>query len=209
LFEVDCGCGFSNALRPLDCEPSDEQRFYETLLAALVAHGTNLGIVSMADSAEGITVDRLQDITRTCLREEAIRAANAILVNYIRRLKISDYWGDGRNSSSDGQRFGVQGSSLLASFYPRYFGYYDRAVTVYTHLSNQFSVFNTEAISCAEREALYVLDGLLRNESKQMNRLKKKEEAPPVTTKECPKCYSIIPMKATRCPNCTSELQVT
>jgi large conductance mechanosensitive channel len=44
---------------------------------------------------------------------------------------------------------------------------------------------------------------------KQMNRLKKKEEAPPVTTKECPKCYSIIPMKATRCPNCTSELQVT
>jgi len=165
LFEVDGWCGFSNALRPLDREPSDVQRFFETRLAALVAHGTNLGIVVMADSAEGMTVDRLQDITRTCLREDAIRAANAILVNYIRRLKISDYWGDGRSSSSDGQRCGVQGSSLLASFYPRYFGYYDRAVTVYTHLSNQFSVFNTEVISCAEREALYVLDGLLRNES--------------------------------------------
>lgn len=42
---------------------------------------------------------------------------------------------------------------------------------------------------------------------RQMNRFKKKEEAPPVTTKECPKCYSNIPIKATRCPNCTSELQ--
>jgi large conductance mechanosensitive channel len=42
---------------------------------------------------------------------------------------------------------------------------------------------------------------------KQINRLKKKEEAPPVTTKECPKCYSTIPLKATRCPHCTSELQ--
>ena len=44
---------------------------------------------------------------------------------------------------------------------------------------------------------------------KQMNRLKKKEEAPPAapTTKACPKCYSTIPIKATRCPNCTSELQ--
>jgi large conductance mechanosensitive channel len=44
---------------------------------------------------------------------------------------------------------------------------------------------------------------------KQMNRLKKKAEAPPAvpTAKECPKCYSTIPLKATRCPNCTSELQ--
>lgn len=43
---------------------------------------------------------------------------------------------------------------------------------------------------------------------KQMNRLKRKEEAPPPvpTTKECPKCFSTIPIKATRCPNCTSEL---
>lgn len=26
------------------------------------------------------------------------------------------------------------------------------------------------------------------------------------TTKECPYCYSCIPIKATKCPNCTSEL---
>ena len=66
-------------------------------------------------------------------------------------------------ASSDGQRFGVRESSLLATFYPRYFGYYERAVSVYTHLSNQWSVFSTQVISCAEREALYVLDGLLDN----------------------------------------------
>jgi large conductance mechanosensitive channel len=27
------------------------------------------------------------------------------------------------------------------------------------------------------------------------------------TTKECPYCFSQIPLKATRCPNCTSELR--
>lgn len=27
------------------------------------------------------------------------------------------------------------------------------------------------------------------------------------TTKECPYCFSSIPIKATRCPNCTSELK--
>lgn len=39
-----------------------------------------------------------------------------------------------------------------------------------------------------------------------MNRLKKKEPTTP-TTKECQYCFTTIPLKATRCPNCTSELK--
>lgn len=44
---------------------------------------------------------------------------------------------------------------------------------------------------------------------KQMNRFKKNEKLPAAepTTKECPKCFTAIPIKATRCPHCTSELQ--
>ena len=39
-------------------------------------------------------------------------------------------------------------------------------------------------------------------------RLQKKEEPAPAdpTTKDCPFCYSAIPVKATRCPQCTSQL---
>ncbi|MDX2511410.1 MAG: MscL family protein, partial [Desulfobacterales bacterium] len=46
---------------------------------------------------------------------------------------------------------------------------------------------------------------------KNLNKLKREEEAPPEepTTKECPHCFSEIPIKATRCGFCTSELQVT
>ncbi len=41
-----------------------------------------------------------------------------------------------------------------------------------------------------------------------MNRFTKKEEAPEpeATTKECQYCYSTIPIQATRCGHCTSEL---
>jgi large conductance mechanosensitive channel len=44
-----------------------------------------------------------------------------------------------------------------------------------------------------------------------INRLRREEEAPPEepTTKECPYCLSTIPIKATRCAHCTSELPVT
>jgi large conductance mechanosensitive channel len=43
---------------------------------------------------------------------------------------------------------------------------------------------------------------------KGVNRMKREEVAPPAepTTKECPFCLSTIPLKATRCPHCTSEL---
>lgn len=41
-----------------------------------------------------------------------------------------------------------------------------------------------------------------------VNQLQKGEETPPAepTTKECVYCLSTIPIKATRCPHCTSEL---
>jgi large conductance mechanosensitive channel len=46
---------------------------------------------------------------------------------------------------------------------------------------------------------------------KNVNRLKRQQEAPPAApvTKECPYCYSVIPVKATRCAHCTSELKGT
>jgi large conductance mechanosensitive channel len=43
---------------------------------------------------------------------------------------------------------------------------------------------------------------------RNMNKLKRKEEAeePAPTTKDCPLCVSSIPIKATRCAHCTSDL---
>ncbi len=53
-----------------------------------------------------------------------------------------------------------------------------------------------------------------------INRLKEREQeaaqatpaepapAPAPTTKECPHCFSTIPIKATRCPQCTSQLEL-
>jgi large conductance mechanosensitive channel len=42
-----------------------------------------------------------------------------------------------------------------------------------------------------------------------VNKLKREEVAPPAapTTKDCPYCFSKVPIPATRCPNCTSELK--
>ena len=50
---------------------------------------------------------------------------------------------------------------------------------------------------------------VVRPIAKMNERQKAKETAAPAapTTKECPFCFTQIPLKATRCPNCTSELK--
>lgn len=43
---------------------------------------------------------------------------------------------------------------------------------------------------------------------RQVNKLEKPVEKPgQPSTKDCPYCFSAIPLKATRCPACTSELE--
>ena len=42
---------------------------------------------------------------------------------------------------------------------------------------------------------------------KNVNRFKKIPPPPDPTTKECPFCFTSIPIKATRCPHCTTELK--
>jgi TnpA family transposase len=90
--------------------------------AALIALGTNLGIAAMGHNAEGVSVDMPQHVSPWFLREETLRAANDVLVDYHNRLDLSLVWGDGTRSSSDGQRFGVPASSPLGVLDPRYFG---------------------------------------------------------------------------------------
>ena len=53
----------------------------------------------------------------------------------------------------------------------------------------------------------FILFCLMRIVNKAVSFGKKKEEPAAPTTKECPYCLSQIPIKATRCPHCTSEVE--
>jgi len=165
LQDVDEWCGFTRAFQPLGGYTPRDKDPYRSLLAALIAHGTNLGLAAMSQSVDDLTAEMLQDTSRWFLRDETLKAANTILVDYHHSLPLSRVWGDGSRSSSDGQRFMVQRDSLLGSVYPRYFGYYDRALALYTHTADQHSVYGTQVIACVPREAGYVLGGILDNDT--------------------------------------------
>ena len=163
LMEVDQMTHYSRHFVPLQQHQSRPNEFYKSLIATIISQATNLGVVSMSSSVKGVTVDMLRHVLHYYLREETLTSASAQIVNCHHELPLSSVYGSGTLSSSDAQRFKIRADSLLASYYPRYYGYYEKAIGIYTHVSDQYSVFSTKIISCSPREALYVLDGLLEN----------------------------------------------
>jgi TnpA family transposase len=115
----------------------------------------------MAQMAE-IPADRLAWCTTWYLRAETLTAATNALVNFHHRLPLSQHWGGGTLSSSDGQRIPVAGKIRQATALPRYFRH--QGVTFYSWTSDQLSQYGTKVIPATVRDATSVLDAILDNE---------------------------------------------
>ena len=164
LAEAASLSGCLNGLTPFYEQDRAPKFPLKPLLAAILAHATNIGLFGMGSSAAGISIESLTHASSVYLRPETIKETNRLLVNHYLSYPVSDEMTDGRYSTSDAQRFPIERKFFLSSFYPRYYGYYEKAISVYTHVSKG-GVFGTQVISTGEREASYVLTGLLENDT--------------------------------------------
>jgi TnpA family transposase len=117
----------------------------------------------MAQSA-GLDYQALWWVANNYLREETLKRATVRLVNYQHKQWLASYWGSGMLSSSDGQRFSVSGKIRNAQAIPRYYGY-GKGYTLVTHSSDQFAQYGSKSIPSTIRDATYVLDEILGNET--------------------------------------------
>ena len=164
VIEVDGWTGFSRHLihgGPTPRPPEGDA--LRDVYAVLLARACNVPLSDMARSA-GLDYDRLHRAATWHLREDTLRAATDALVNAHHRHPLARLWGDGTLSSSDGQRFPVRGKARGATAVPRYYGY-GRGLTFYTWTSDQSSQYGTKAVSTTVRDATYVLDEILDNET--------------------------------------------
>jgi TnpA family transposase len=164
LIEVDSWVSFSECFTHAAGDKSTrDARMLQPLYACLVAQAENFGLEQMAHISN-ISYTRLSWCNHWYLRDETIKAAFTKAVNYHHHLPLSQYWGNGMLSSSDGQRFPVAGKFRYTAPLPKYFGY-GRGVTFYTWSSDQLSQYGTKFITSTLRDATYVLDEILDNET--------------------------------------------
>ena len=99
------------------------------------------------------------------LREETLTDASACLVDYHHGLALSDAWGSGRLSSSDGQRFASRTRGPGTAALPRYFGHRRRGLQIYSWTADQYSQYASRVVAATVRDATHTLDGILDNQT--------------------------------------------
>jgi hypothetical protein len=130
LVEVDSWTDFSNAFEHLNLAQNNDGNSVLSLYSCLLAQACNLDFQQMATST-GLLYRRLCWFNNWYIRDETLRSANNLLIDYHYDLSLSHLWGGGMLSSSDGQRFPAKGSLRQARSLPRYFGY-GKGVTFYS-----------------------------------------------------------------------------
>lgn len=106
MVEVDGWTQFSQLFVHSDRGQSRSAETQVYLYAVLLSQACNLGLSAMAQVAD-LSYDRLLWHTHWHLDEHIFTPANNTLVNYHHRLPLTQTWGGGILSSSDGQRFPV------------------------------------------------------------------------------------------------------
>jgi len=131
----------------------------------LVAEACNIGLEAVARAdIPALTRGRLAWVQQNYLREETLTRANAGLVDYQAEVPLARHWGGGEVASADGLRFVVPVRTLNAGPNPTYYGT-GRGVTYYNYSSDQFTGFHGLVIPGTIRDSLYILDGLLEQQT--------------------------------------------
>jgi TnpA family transposase len=163
LIEVDAWTHFSDHFVHAAHTDMLRPTLLPHLYASILAHACNFGLEQMAHSTD-VSYQQLAWCTTWYMREETLETAFITLVNYHHKLPFSQVWGSGILSSSDGQRFPVSGKNRHAHAFPPTLGY-GQGLTFYSWTSDQLSQYGSKPVVITARDATYVLDAILGNET--------------------------------------------
>lgn len=166
LNTINLSTQFTNAFthwsnKSIPKKPSDMELF-----AIIMAYGCNIGLNNMAKNTTNINANTLNNTANWYFSLDNIQKANDMIIEFTEKLKLVEFLKKEQpivHSSSDGQKFYVKADSIHANYSFKYFGK-DKGIVMYSFIDNLHRLFYATAISASEREAHYVLDGLLHNE---------------------------------------------
>lgn len=143
----------------------------DLIYAALIGLGCNIGVRKMGKISKGIGANKLDYTVRWYFSKENLVEANRRILHVINNLSLPKIYNknkDQLHTSSDGQKFSVGVPSLHSRYSYKYFGF-GKGVSAYSFVDEQNKLFYNTIISTSEREAGYVLDGLMHNEEIESN----------------------------------------
>jgi TnpA family transposase len=165
LLEIAARTDFSSKFTHISERASRVSDFTVSVCAVLIAEACNIGLEPLvrADVA-ALRRARLSWVNQNFIRNETLTDANACLVAAQNHIPLVQAWGEGEVASADGLRFVVPVRTLHAGPNPKYFGY-ERGVTYYNLVSDQFTGLNAVVIPGTLRDSLFLLAVVLEQQT--------------------------------------------
>ncbi|MEL7495561.1 MAG: Tn3 family transposase [Cyanobacteria bacterium J06554_11] len=162
LHFVNQRCQFLPAFEHLLGRYTKHDADEQTLMAALIAWGTNMGLGRMGQTSD-LDYHSLATTSDNFIRLETLRAANDLVSNATAELPMFHHYDVDNvvHSSSDGQKFETSIPTVNARHSPKYFGL-KKGVVSYSLIANHIPV-NAKVIGADEHESHYVFDLLFNN----------------------------------------------
>ncbi len=134
--------------------------------AGIMSYGCDIGHRKLAQISKQINETELDNTINWYFSLDNIRATNDRVLQYMDRMEEPNIYrnqDDLLHTSSDGQKFGVSVDSLNANYSFKYLGK-DKGVSVMSFIDMRQMIWYSNVVSSAEREAAYVIDGLMYND---------------------------------------------
>jgi TnpA family transposase len=165
LLEIEARTRFTAEFTPISESSARAADLAITLCAVLLAEACNIGLEPLVrPDIPALTRGRLAWVQQNYIRAETIIRANARLVDAQDQVPLARSWGGGEVASADGLRFVVPVRTLNAGPNSKYFGA-GRGITSYNFTSDQFTGFHGIVIPGTLRDSLYILEGLLEQQT--------------------------------------------
>jgi len=133
------------------------------LVSTFFCYGCFLGPSQAARSIEGVSRKQLAWIHDHHVSEERLNNAITKVINAYKQFQLPKFWGTGQSASADGTHWSTYQKNLFTQYHIRYGAY---GGVAYYHVADNYVALFSHFIPCGVYEALYILDGLIKNESK-------------------------------------------
>lgn len=131
-------------------------------LITVFGYGCGLGPSQTARSVKLLDRRQIAWINKRHVTEELLDKIITEVVNKYNQFTLPKAWGTGKTAAADGTKWDLYEQNLLSEYHIRYGGYGGLG---YYHVSDTYIALFSHFIPCGVWEAVYILDGLLKNES--------------------------------------------
>lgn len=138
----------------------------KTFFAGIMGYGCDIGHRKLAQISNQINENELENVVNWYFSLQNVHNANDKILQFISQLELPSLYqpsSEPLHTSSDGRKVEVNVDSFNANYSFKYFGK-SKGASVVTFIDARDLMWYSIVISSAEREAVYVIDGLMYNE---------------------------------------------